>query len=209
MKYIIVIHNFFQNAPWPLLSDCCDLSAPVCWALSHHDCEDLAEFSWLCGTWFCFCGKETRMQESANKHWGMLGPLPHLGGDQNLPYSTIFIEKYENMWCIQYVCVFISVFYITEASSGAAVYPEAPPCLYLQPNTAPDSTFTRLSPWHLPNLSLPSGLTVWLHLLLLKPHRVWNLLKGHTQLIHTHSLLCLLCKKLLILLCIRCHKNMI
>jgi len=78
--------------------------------------------------------------------------------------------------CGVYVCVVTCVlvcFGISEASPGAAVYPEAPQCLHLQPYTPPDCTFTWLWPWHLPRLSLPSGLTVWLHLLLLKPHRVW------------------------------------
>lgn len=88
-----------------------------------------------------------------------------------------------------YVCVVTCVlacFGISEASPGAAVHPEAPQCLHLQPYTPPDSTFTRLWPWHLPHLSLPSGLTVWLHLLLLKPHRVRDLLKAHTQTIFAY-----------------------
>lgn len=175
-------HNFFQNV---LLSDRCDLSAPVSWLLFHHDCDDLAEFSRLCGTWFYFCGEEAWMQESADKHRGMLGPLPHLGGDRNLLLYLI----YRTITIGEYVCVFISAWHtcvlvcfgITEAGSGAAVHPEAPQCLHLQPYTPPDSTFTGLSSWRLPHLSLPSGLAVRLHLLLLKPHRVRDLLKAHTH----------------------------
>lgn len=133
-----------------------------------------------------------RMQESAHKHWGMLGPLPHLGGDGNLLWYYLLIEllkETNTRACGVNVCVVTCVlacFGISEASPGAAVYPEAPQCLHLQPYTPPDSTFTRLWPWHLPHLSLPSGLTVWLHLLLLKPHRVWDLLKAHTQTIFAY-----------------------
>lgn len=102
LSLMISHHNFFQNVPRPLLGDRCDLSAPVSWLLFHHDCDDLAEFSWMRCTWFYFCGKEAWMQESADKHWGMLGPLPHLGGDRNLLlyliYRTIMIKLLEYMF---------------------------------------------------------------------------------------------------------------
>lgn len=125
---------------------------------------------------------------------------------------NLFIKLFKKMRTSGvYVCVFISVWHVFlhvlfHRGASIGLYPAAPPSLYLQPNTAPDmhvyQFVTLVSPQSIITLR-PYSVTVPL---LLKPHRVWKLLRAHTHSSFVHLLFfSYYVNKRWILLCTRCH----